>query len=108
MLVTSGYRRSASSSRNSIHFFRKWLPLWTIDGNVSRLKVIRMNRTYCSAHLFTVSESPITIDRYWDVVHRTVQSPLVSEESYLAVGIASYQTDDDGFFFAALKPIYAS
>ena len=39
---------------------------------------------------------------------RTVESPLLPKKSDLAVRVASYKADNDGFFLSALKSVYAA
>jgi len=65
--ATSGYLRSAFSSRNSIQLLRNALPLE--DGRVSP-KRGKMGEE--STHLFTVSESPMTVSERFGRVIATV------------------------------------
>jgi len=42
------------------------------------------------------------------MLNRTIQASLFAEESHLAVGIASYQTNHHGFLFATLETVHAA
>lgn len=68
--ATSGYLRSAFSSRNSIQLLRNALPLW--GGQVSHKEGGGWVMGEESTHLLTVSESPMTVSERFGRVIATV------------------------------------